>query len=105
MSPEERAAAICAEIAARDAIFDGRSLIGMPRVDRTRYIARSESHAPLIAQAIREAEDAALERAAARCDEFATAQMTPPVSGYIEGRHDAAQALAGHILNLKSKGN
>ena len=64
MTPEEQADGICASIARIEAAFDKRGWIEMPKADRDRYVQRASLAAPLIALAIREAEDAALERAA-----------------------------------------
>lgn len=62
MTPEERAEQLVQLIARGDAAFDKRGWIEMPKADRNRYITRSSEHLEAIAQAIREAEDAAYER-------------------------------------------
>lgn len=63
-TPEERAEGICAALARAEAAFDKRGWIEMPKADRDRYVERAMLAAELIAQAIRDAEDAALDKAA-----------------------------------------
>lgn len=61
---EERADGVCAALARAEAAFDGRGWVEMPKADRNRYVARAILAKPLIAQAIRSAENDKLEEAA-----------------------------------------
>lgn len=58
-NPEETAEGICAALARAEAAFDKRGWVEMPKADRNRYLERA-----LIAAAIRDAENEAIERAA-----------------------------------------
>lgn len=60
---EERAEGICAALARAEAAFDGRGWVEMPKADRNRYVTRAMLAKPLIAQAIRSAENEKLEEA------------------------------------------
>jgi hypothetical protein len=64
ITPEERAAGLCAAIARGDAAFDKRGWQEMPKADRQRYLDRSAVYEPLIAAAIRDAENATADRIA-----------------------------------------
>lgn len=66
LSPEERAEGICAALARAEAGFDKRGWVEMPKADRDRYVQRAMLAKPLIATAIREAENALIDKISSR---------------------------------------
>lgn len=107
ITAEAAAEGICAVLARAEAAFDKRGWIEMPKADRARYLKRALIAKPLIASAIREAEDAALERAASFADWHAQMCEASPTEDERENdmlgaAWGCAEDIAKRIRSLKS---
>lgn len=99
MTPDDLAEGICAALARAEAAFDKRGWVEMPKADRNRYVERALLAKPLIATALRKAENDKLEEAAKMADEH---WCSTSRDGAHSMTFDHGPSLADLIRSLKS---